>query len=61
MALVTNMTILNTCWVRSSISFLKKAVESRDRVEEWGPFPMAFYMVSRDHSGTTSTEKPLTG
>ena len=59
MASVTKRMILNPCWIRSSISFLQKPINSKDMVEEWGPFPMACRMVSRDHYGPTSTEKPL--
>ena len=59
MASVTNRTILNPRWVRFIIYFRQKAVDSRDRVEEWGPFPMAWRMIFRDHSGPTSTGKPF--
>ena len=46
--------ILNPCWFRSSIHPWKKSVDSRGRVEEWGPFLMAWRMVVRDHYGPTS-------
>ena len=59
MVLVIDRIILNPLWVRSSISFLQKAVDSGDRVDEWGIFPMAFWMVSRDLSGPTSTGKTI--
>ena len=57
MTLLSKRKILNPLWVCYSISFLQKSIDSRDMVEEWGPFPMAFYMVSRDHSGKTSNGK----
>ena len=58
--LVTERTILNPRWVHSSIYFLQKSVDSGEMVKEWGPFPMVFRMVSRDHSGPTSTGNTLT-
>ena len=51
--------ILNPRWVHSSIFLRQKAVDSGDRVEEWGTFLMAWRMVVRDHSSPTSTGKPL--
>ena len=51
--------ILNPRWVRSSTPPRQEAVDSGDRVEEWVPFLMELRMVVRDHSGTTSTGKPL--
>ena len=59
MASVLKRMILNPHWIRSSISFLQKAIDLGDRLEEWVPLPMACRMVSRDHYGTTSTGKPL--
>ena len=59
MASVSKNMILNPFWVRSSISFLKKAVDYEDRVEDWGPFPITFCMVSRDHFRPTSAGKLL--
>ena len=56
---VTERIILNPGWVCSSIIFLKKSVDFRDRVEEWKPLPMEYQMVLRDHLGLTSTGKPL--
>ena len=49
MASFSMRTILNPRWFRSSITPWKKSVDSRDRMEEWGPFLMAWRMVVRDH------------
>ena len=51
--------VLNPSWFLSIISPQQKALDSRDRVEDRGPFLMAWWMVARDYSGPTSTEKPL--
>ena len=56
---VTKTAIMKPQWARSIIFFPQKAVDSGDRVEEGGPFPMACRMVLRDHSEPTSTWKPL--
>ena len=51
--------ILNPRWVHSSIFLRQKAVDSGDRVEEWGTFLMAWRMVVRDHYVPISTGKSL--
>ena len=51
--------VLNPSWFLSIISPQQKAVDSRDKEEGRGPFLMAWWMVARDHSGTTSNEKAL--
>ena len=51
--------ILNPLLVLSSISFLQKDIDSGYRVEEWVLSPMVCWVVSRDHSRTISTGKPL--
>ena len=40
-ALVTERTILKPLWVCSSIYFLQNSIDSGDRLEEWGSFPMS--------------------
>ena len=49
--------MMNPCWVHSIIYPHQNAVGSGDRVEEWGPLPMVWWMVSRENSGPTSTRK----
>ena len=50
---------MNSLWVRSIIYPRKKAVDSGDRVEEWGLFSTVLSIVVRDHSRPASTGKQL--
>ena len=52
-------TMLNPCWFHFVIYPYQKVIESGNRVDYLGPFLMTWQMVVRDHSGTTSTGKPL--
>ena len=51
---------MNPRWFRSIILPWHKDVDSRYRVEEWGPFLLAWRMVATDNYVPTSNGKPLT-